>query len=359
MAERNDEMMRTRIDASSSRLTSLRTATADATAAAARRPKFVPKAARRRSTADGEGGEEGAPAASSERPQPGQHKPAHRAGDLTRDRGRGGRGSADGRGRGRGRGRGANLPQGRVTFVGTLSGGSSFSSGGSTAPRASAPAKPVAAADGVGISVLDDEDGTLQDEFNGMEIEEQWPPTMKSVMEPMTLSFARRPEPSNSGAIFCDESGQIVLPNDTLLYLQLPTTLPLASATRVGTPADEAKEPETKPVNKFAVASEAVDAPVKKEEELTEEVSIDRSEDQIYDKSIATAPGGFVGKLVIHRSGKTVLMLGDKKFDVAAAHTPAFTEEVYSIDSTEQQLCMLGSVDRHLVVTPDFDALLG
>jgi hypothetical protein len=58
------------------------------------------------------------------------------------------------------------------------------------------------------------------------------------------------------------------------------------------------------------------------------------------------------------RSGKVVLMLGDKKFDVATAHTPAFSEELFSIDKNEQQLCMLGPIDRHLVVTPDFDALL-
>lgn len=51
-------------------------------------------------------------------------------------------------------------------------------------------------------------------------------------------------------------------------------------------------------------------------------------------------------------------MIGDKQFDVAVAQTPSFCEEVYSIDTAEKQLCMLGSVERHLVVTPDFDALL-
>lgn len=51
-------------------------------------------------------------------------------------------------------------------------------------------------------------------------------------------------------------------------------------------------------------------------------------------------------------------MIGDKQFEVAAAQTPSFCEEVYSIDTTEQHLYMLGAVERHLVVTPDFDALL-
>jgi hypothetical protein len=42
----------------------------------------------------------------------------------------------------------------QVAFVGTLSGGSSYSAGSAPAPRAAS----YAAADGLGISVLDDED---------------------------------------------------------------------------------------------------------------------------------------------------------------------------------------------------------
>lgn len=83
------------------------------------------------------------------------------------------------------------------------------------------------------------------------------------------------------------------------------------------------------------------------------------SEEQVFDRSISTAPGGFIGKLCIRKSGKTVLMLGDKQFDVAAAQTPSFCEEIYSMDPAEQQLYMLGAAERHLVITPDFDALLG
>jgi DNA-directed RNA polymerase III subunit RPC4 len=41
-----------------------------------------------------------------------------------------------------------------------------------------------------------------------------------------------------------------------------------------------------------------------------------------------TAPGGFIGKLCVHKSGKVVLVLDDKQFDVAPAQTPAFYEEV-------------------------------
>ena len=53
-----------------------------------------------------------------------------------------------------------------------------------------------------------------------------------------------------------------------------------------------------------------------------------------------------------------VLMLGDKQFNVAAAQTPSFCEEIYAVNTTEKQLSILGNVERHLVVTPDFDVLL-
>lgn len=53
-----------------------------------------------------------------------------------------------------------------------------------------------------------------------------------------------------------------------------------------------------------------------------------------------------------------MLVIGDKQFDVATAQTPSVCEDVYSINPEEQQLYMLGGVERHLVVTPDFDALL-
>lgn len=51
-------------------------------------------------------------------------------------------------------------------------------------------------------------------------------------------------------------------------------------------------------------------------------------------------------------------MLDDKAFDVSMAQTPTFCEDVYSIDPESNQLFILGSVARHLIVTPDFDSLL-
>jgi hypothetical protein len=121
------------------------------------------------------------------------------------------------------------LPSGKVAFVGTLSGGSSYSGGGNTpAPRA-APSADYSAAGGTGISVLDDDEmpgGKMPE----MDIEEVWPPVIKSVMEPMSLPIVRPPEPESAGAVFCDAAGDLVAPDDSLFFIQMPTTLPLSSA---------------------------------------------------------------------------------------------------------------------------------
>ncbi|KAG3118035.1 hypothetical protein PI124_g4365 [Phytophthora idaei] len=336
-----DGAVRPRVDASSARLTSLRTST-DASTAPARRPKFVPKAAKRRPVSGGRG--DGTAAG----PQHSNDAKPHStgAGALKSDnRGRGGRGGRGG-GRGRGRGRGV-LPSGKVAFVGTLSGGSSFSGGNSApAPRAT-PSTDYSAAGGTGISVLDEEiPGGKKPE---MEVEEVWPPVVKSVMEPMSLPIVRPPEPESAGAVFCDAAGDLVAPDDSLFFIQMPTTLPLSSAV---TKAPNASTDEDESMESANESKE--DAKKAKESKNPE----DSPDDGVFDHSVETAPGGFVGKICVHKSGKIVLMLGDKQFEVAAAQTPSFCEEIYAVNTTEKHLSILGNVERHLVVTPDFEVLL-
>ncbi|GMF10295.1 unnamed protein product [Phytophthora lilii] len=144
---------------------------------------------------------------------------------------------------------------GKVSFVGTLSGGSSYSGGSSTpAPRAT-PSADYSAAGGTGISVLDDEEmpGGQKPE---MEVEEVWPPVVKSVMEPMSLPIVRPPEPETAGAVFCDAAGDLVVPDDSLFFIQMPTTLPLASATTKSTNTDEDEPMDGSDASKEQTAKE-------------------------------------------------------------------------------------------------------
>ncbi|KAG7397463.1 hypothetical protein PHYBOEH_000683 [Phytophthora boehmeriae] len=212
---------------------------------------------------------------------------------------------------------------------------------------ASSPSAEFSAAGGTGISVLDDDEmpgGKLPD----TQVEEQWPPVVKSVMEPMSLPIVRPSEPETTGAVFCDESGDVSIPEDSLFFIQLPTTLPLSKTTVSTTNTDGDESMES--------AEESSDKPVNKAKESKDQD--ESADDGLFDHSISTAPGGFIGKICVHKSGKTVLMLGDKQFEVATAQTPSFCEEVYAVNTSDKNLSILGNVERHLVVTPDFDALL-
>lgn len=181
------------------------------------------------------------------------------------------------------------------------------------------------------------------------EVEEVWPPVVKSVMEPMSLPIVRPPEPESAGAVFCDVAGDLVAPDDSLFFIQMPTTLPLSSAV---TKAPSATTDVDEPMESVDESKE--DAKQAKGSKNPEELA----DDGVFDHSVETAPGGFIGKICVHKSGKMVLMLGDKQFEVAAAQTPSFCEEIYAINTTEKLLSILGNVERHLVVTPDFDVLL-
>ncbi|KAL4175575.1 hypothetical protein KRP22_000540 [Phytophthora ramorum] len=337
-----DGTARPRVDASSARLTSLRTPS-DAASAPARRPKFVPKAAKRRPASESRTeGSTGDPERAHDAKPHSTGAGALKNDNRGRNDRRGGRGARGGRGGGRGRGRGRGvLPSGKVAFVGTLSGGSSYSGGGSTpAPRAA----DYSAAGGTGISVLDDEE-MLGGKMLDTKVEEVWPPVVKSVMEPLNLPIVRPPEPENAGAVFCDGAGNLVAADDSLFFIQMPTTLPLSSAVSKSASTDEDESMEN--------ADGSKDQDAKKAESLEES-----PDDGVFDHSIEAAPGGFIGKICVHKSGKMVLMLGDKQFEVAAAQTPSFCEEVYAVNTNEKHLSILGNVERHLVVTPDFDVLL-
>lgn len=218
--------------------------------------------------------------------------------DRTRGPGFGGRGGRGGRGRG---GRGF-VPSGRVAFVGTLSEGSSFSSSGG-ASSGFAPSTGVkqsgAAADGVGISVLDDDIDMDRRVKEDLELKQQWPPVIKSNMQPMELPFARQPEPENAAAVFCDAMGQPVLPDDSLLFLQLPTTLPLSKVARVSSASEESvvKQEKQEPGASASLSTGQERSIHTTTQKVEETGNGDQNGSDTYDKSLDTAPGGFIGKV--------------------------------------------------------------
>ncbi|ETV81547.1 hypothetical protein, variant [Aphanomyces astaci] len=265
------------------RLTSLRST--EATGGAARKLKFVPRVQKRAQQGESE------PVEKASKPT---FLPRGSTGDSGEYGGRGGRGGrgdgggrggrggrgGEGRGAGRGGGRGgnrrANLPPAKVAFVGSMAAGSSVSSGGGVAKAKKQPQSTE-----VGISLL--EDGI--DDVHGADVEVpiQWPPPIESAMQPMELPFGRPPQHTNDagGDVFCDETGAFVVGNDTLFFVQLPTTLPYT-------------------------------APLSGVGKETASKSSENGTETRFDKSLSAMPGGYLGKVIMHyRRTNQVLSGGD------------------------------------------------
>ncbi|KAI0501884.1 hypothetical protein KFK09_016829 [Dendrobium nobile] len=108
-----------------------------------------------------------------------------------------------------------------------------------------------------------------------------------------------------------------------MIFLQLPFDLPSAK------PPDEEKGPGNKAADESSTACKLKDP-----------------------------PGGFMGKLLVYRSGKVTMKMGEVLFDVSPGIDTTFVEELVAVNAKERHYCVLGELNKHAVVTPDIDALL-
>ncbi|KAJ8542034.1 hypothetical protein K7X08_016900 [Anisodus acutangulus] len=69
-------------------------------------------------------------------------------------------------------------------------------------------------------------------------------------------------------------------------------------------------------------------------------------------------PAGNMGKMLVYKSGKIKLKLGDILYDVSPGVDCAFSQDVVAINTAEKQCCQLGELGKRAVVTPDVDFLL-
>ncbi|XP_008776776.1 DNA-directed RNA polymerase III subunit rpc4-like [Phoenix dactylifera] len=69
-------------------------------------------------------------------------------------------------------------------------------------------------------------------------------------------------------------------------------------------------------------------------------------------------PAGFMGKMMVYKSSIVKMKLGDTLFDVSPGVNCIFPQDVAAINTKEKHCCILGNIDRHVVVTPDLDSLL-
>ncbi|XP_068460776.1 DNA-directed RNA polymerase III subunit RPC4 [Clinocottus analis] len=126
-----------------------------------------------------------------------------------------------------------------------------------------------------------------------------------------------------------------------LFFMQMPDSLP-------GQPPTQ----EHRPV-KTEVQSEDGQSVLLKTESQEEEVEDNSC-------NLKDLREGLMGKLVVRKSGRVQLMIGQVTLDVSLGASCAFHQELVSINSEGRtgNLTVLGNIKHKMVCSPDFEALL-
>lgn len=69
-------------------------------------------------------------------------------------------------------------------------------------------------------------------------------------------------------------------------------------------------------------------------------------------------PSGFMGKMLVYRSGAIKLKLGDTIYDVSSAMNCTFAEDLVAINTAQKDCCTIGEISKHVTITPDIDAIV-
>ncbi|XP_015226369.1 DNA-directed RNA polymerase III subunit RPC4 [Cyprinodon tularosa] len=128
---------------------------------------------------------------------------------------------------------------------------------------------------------------------------------------------------------------------EELFFIQLPDSLPGQPPTK-----------EHKPI-KTEVQSEDGQSVLLKTESQ-EEVADDNS------CNLKDLREGVVGKMLVRKSGRVQLILGQVTLDVSLGTTCSFLQELVSVQAAERSgnLTVLGNIRHKMVCSPDFESLL-
>lgn len=69
-------------------------------------------------------------------------------------------------------------------------------------------------------------------------------------------------------------------------------------------------------------------------------------------------PPGFLGKMLVYKSGAVKLKLGDILYDVSPGCSGIFAQDIVAINAAEKHCCAVGEISNKAVVSPDVDFLL-
>nr|XP_006625860.1 PREDICTED: DNA-directed RNA polymerase III subunit RPC4 [Lepisosteus oculatus]XP_015202072.1 PREDICTED: DNA-directed RNA polymerase III subunit RPC4 [Lepisosteus oculatus] len=188
----------------------------------------------------------------------------------------------------------------------------------------------------------------LKTEEESMELDTV--PTVKVKQEPMDVPVIKKVEPSSRPPSMPEEEslkelliGWSQSKGEELLFLQLPDTLP-------GQPPTQEQRPIKTEVQTEDGQSVLVKTEKSQEVQLAENTC-----------SLADLAEGQVGKLLVRKSGRVQLVLGQNTLDISLGTPCSFLQELVSVgagDGRTGDLTVLGHITHKLVCSPDFHALL-
>lgn len=116
----------------------------------------------------------------------------------------------------------------------------------------------------------------------------------------------------------------------TLFFVQLPSTLPMV------------KKSASAGEQKVDASSRQPARPPGKEKAI----------------GLNELPAGLVGKLQIYKSGAVKWKIGDTLYDVSTGSECMFTQEVMAINTEKKHCCVVGELDKRMIIRPDVDSIL-
>jgi len=67
---------------------------------------------------------------------------------------------------------------------------------------------------------------------------------------------------------------------------------------------------------------------------------------------------GFIGKMLFYKSGKVEMQLGEIKFDITSGSKAQFLQEVYVVKNDTKEVIKLGELAQRLLMTPNMEYIL-
>lgn len=156
--------------------------------------------------------------------------------------------------------------------------------------------------------------------------------------------------------------------DDEFLFFQLPSILPRFEKPETDENRDEHEheherehEHEPEPMVEVKVENEESTKAKVKEKDFPPPAKKATLEEALAAMDLKDMPEGQIGSLVIYKSGKMKLKLGDTLLDIQQGMRSSFLEDVAIVDAESDEsrkIIELGHIVQKFVCVPDMDALL-